>query len=52
MSADPRIKPVAAIRTAPLFDIPRYMRNLEAIYEAMWRRQQAGLPPESFSLAP
>jgi predicted O-linked N-acetylglucosamine transferase (SPINDLY family) len=39
-------------RTAPLFDIPRYMRNLEAIYEVMWRRQQDGLPPESFSLNP
>lgn len=37
-------------RTAPLFDIGRYTKNLEAIYATMWRRQQSGLPPESFSV--
>jgi len=37
-------------RTAPLFDIGRYTRNLETIYGTMWRRRQSGLPPESFSI--
>jgi len=32
--------------TAPLFDTARYTRHLEAAYEAMVKRQDAGLPPE------
>ena len=37
--------------THPLFDTARYTRDLEAIYRAIWERQQAGLPPETFSVA-
>jgi predicted O-linked N-acetylglucosamine transferase (SPINDLY family) len=33
---------------SPLFDAPRYTRGLEAAYVEMWKRQQSGLPPESF----
>jgi predicted O-linked N-acetylglucosamine transferase (SPINDLY family) len=35
--------------TAPLFDTPRYVRNLEAAYGEMWRRRQHGRPAESFA---
>jgi len=33
-----------------LFDTPRYARNLETAYRAMWKRQQHGEPPASFSV--
>ncbi len=33
---------------APLFDTPRYTRNLEAAYRTMWERQQRDEPPASF----
>ncbi len=50
---------LAAIRTklarnrdaAPLFDTPRFTRNLEAAYVTMWQRDQAGLPPAHFAVA-
>ena len=32
--------------THPLFDAPRFVRNLEAVYERMVERQQAGLAPD------
>ena len=31
--------------TTPLFDTPRFTRNLEAAYEAIWNRHQQGLAP-------
>lgn len=34
----------------PLFDTPRFVRNLEQAYELMWQRHLAGLPPKSFSV--
>ncbi len=34
------------LATAPLFDSPRFARSLEAAYEAMWSRYQAGLAPD------
>jgi protein O-GlcNAc transferase len=34
----------------PLFDTQRFARNLETAYRAMWERQRAGLPPESFDV--
>jgi predicted O-linked N-acetylglucosamine transferase (SPINDLY family) len=34
----------------PLFDVRRYTRDLEAVYTEMWNRQQAGLPPQDFSI--
>jgi protein O-GlcNAc transferase len=37
--------------TEPLFDTARYTRHLESAYTIMWERQQAGLPPVSFSVA-
>lgn len=36
--------------TGPLFDTPRFTRNLEAIYLKMWRRAQAGETPGPLSL--
>ena len=32
--------------TCPLFDTPRFARNLEAAYTAIYDRYQAGLPPD------
>ncbi len=37
--------------TEPLFDTARYTSDLESAYIAMWRRQQAGLPPAHIDLA-
>ena len=34
----------------PLFDTARFCRHLEAAYTQMWKRYQAGLPPESFTV--
>jgi predicted O-linked N-acetylglucosamine transferase (SPINDLY family) len=36
--------------TSPLFDTPRFARNLEAAYVAVHERQQAGLPPDHVRL--
>jgi predicted O-linked N-acetylglucosamine transferase (SPINDLY family) len=36
--------------TFPLFDIRRYVRNIEAAYETMFRRCQEGLQPTSIDL--
>lgn len=33
--------------TAPLFDVQGYTRNLEALYQGMWARHAAGLPPQA-----
>lgn len=37
--------------TKPLFDTPRYTRNLESAYITMWERQRNGLPPASFCVS-
>jgi predicted O-linked N-acetylglucosamine transferase (SPINDLY family) len=37
-------------RTSPLFDTPRFARNLEAAYLAVHERQQSGLPPDHIRL--
>ncbi|MBU6474804.1 MAG: hypothetical protein KGQ70_02455, partial [Alphaproteobacteria bacterium] len=34
--------------TTPLFDIKRYVENLESAYETMWGIWQAGEPPRAF----
>jgi len=34
----------------PLFDAPRFTRQLEAAYRAAWRRRCAGLAPTSFDV--
>jgi len=38
--------------TSPLFNARLFTRHLEAAYRTMQSRQQAGLPPEHFSVAP
>jgi len=37
-------------RTHPLFDSPHFVRDLERVYLAMWRRQEDGLPPAPIDL--
>lgn len=37
--------------TAPLFDSSRFVRHLEAGYEAIWRRCRTGLPPDHIDIA-
>jgi predicted O-linked N-acetylglucosamine transferase (SPINDLY family) len=37
-------------QTRPLFDTALFARHIEAAYAAMYARQQAGLPPEAFSV--
>ena len=36
--------------TEPLFDTPRFTRNLETAYTMMWERAQRGEPPMSFAV--
>jgi protein O-GlcNAc transferase len=36
--------------TSPLFDMPRYVKNIEKVYEEMWRIWQAGEPPRAFAV--
>lgn len=36
--------------TAPLFDMARYTRHLEAAYLGMWDNWAAGKPPEAFAI--
>lgn len=42
---------LAARPHAPLFDAPRFTRDLEALYIAMWERWLAGLPPDMIGAA-
>lgn len=46
-----RSKLAAARPTAPLFDTPRRIREWEAAWAHMIKREQAGLPPASFDIA-
>jgi predicted O-linked N-acetylglucosamine transferase (SPINDLY family) len=41
-----------ARETAPLFDMPRYTRHLEAAYREMVKRFRAGLPSDHIHVAP
>jgi predicted O-linked N-acetylglucosamine transferase (SPINDLY family) len=36
--------------TQPLFDVPRYVRNLERAYLQMWRIHESGAPPRAFDV--
>ena len=47
-----RLKETLAERrlSRPLFDAPRFTRQLEAAYRAAWRRRCAGLVPTSFDV--
>lgn len=40
------------LKTAPLYDAPRYTRHLEAAYAQMAERARAGLPPQAFDVGP
>jgi predicted O-linked N-acetylglucosamine transferase (SPINDLY family) len=42
----------AARLTSPLFSGERVARNIEALYERMWERALAGLPPEHLPALP
>lgn len=43
---------IAANRpNAPLFDTPRFVRNLERVYERMWALYCAGEPPQPIALS-
>lgn len=43
---------LVAQRTGPLFDGVRFARDIEALYQRMWSRAVAGLPPEHLVAAP
>jgi protein O-GlcNAc transferase len=45
-----RSKLAANRLTTPLFDSSRFVRHLEAGYEAMWQRAIAGLPPDHIAI--
>ena len=34
--------------TTPLFNTERQVKNIEAVYQHIWQRYKAGLPPETF----
>ena len=36
--------------TAPLFNTDRFRRHVEAAYQTMWQRTEAGLPPVTFQV--
>ena len=42
---------LAARARLPLFDTPRFVRDLESAYDVMWKRYLAGEPPEAFFVA-
>lgn len=42
---------LAARERLPLFDTPRFVRDLERAFDIMWKRQLAGQPPQAFSVA-
>lgn len=48
--AETRRKLAANRLTHPLFDTGRFRRHIEAAYEIMWQRYQAGEPPAAFSV--
>lgn len=39
---------LAARERLPLFDTPRFVRNLESAFDRMWQRQLAAEPPQAF----
>lgn len=42
---------LAAREQLPLFDTPRFVRDLESAFETMWKNYLAGQPPRAFSVA-
>ncbi len=49
--ADLRLKLNKAIKTAPLFDTPKFTRDLESAYETMMSSWQAGLAPDHIAVS-
>ena len=41
---------LAAGERLPLFDTPRFVRDLESAFDTMWKRCLAGQPPEAFAV--
>ena len=50
--ADIKAKLARHRTTHPLFDLARYRTAIEAAYATMWARNEAGLPPAAFDVAP
>ena len=50
--AELRTRLAANRASAPVFDTDRTRRSLESAYRAMWRMQQRGEAPRSFSVEP
>jgi predicted O-linked N-acetylglucosamine transferase (SPINDLY family) len=46
-----RAKLAEARTTAPLFDIARFTRDIEAAYATIKSRRRAGLPPDHIRVA-
>jgi predicted O-linked N-acetylglucosamine transferase (SPINDLY family) len=42
---------LAARERLPLFDTPRFVRNLESAFDIMWKRYLSGNPPEAFAVS-
>ena len=40
----------AQLATAPLFDTPRFVRNLETAYRSMWEHHAADSEPRAFDV--
>ena len=45
-----KAKLAQSLAGSALFDAARFRRHLEAAYQTMWQRQQAGAPPASFAV--
>ncbi len=41
----------AAGERLPLFDTPRFVRDLESAYDVTWQRHVAGQPPQALSVS-
>ncbi|MBI5912161.1 MAG: tetratricopeptide repeat protein [Betaproteobacteria bacterium] len=41
---------LAARERLPLFDTPRFVRDLESAFDTMWKRYLSGKPPEAFAV--
>ena len=41
---------LAARERLPLFDTPRFVRDLESAFDTMWKRYASGKPPEAFAV--
>ena len=53
LAADPvrlgQLRSKLSLKDASIFDTERYTRNLEAVYQTIYQRHHAGLPPAHIS---